>query len=116
MQNSTITIDVELGDDKVPKQILWSASDSTADAAQRAKAMMISFWDAADKSALRIDLWTKDMMVDEMADFFYQTFMTMADTFNRATQQVELGEEMKTFAKSFYTKFRESQMKTNKIG
>jgi gliding motility-associated protein GldC len=95
---------------------LWKASDSTADAAQRAKAMMISFWDPADKSALRIDLWTKDMMVDEMADFFYQTFMTMADTYSRATQQAELAEDMKSFAKNFYTKFRESQMQTNKLG
>ncbi|MCW3110179.1 MAG: gldC [Segetibacter sp.] len=115
MQTSNITIDVQLDDDKVPQQILWKASDSTADAAQRAKAMMISFWDGADKSALRIDLWTKEMMVDEMADFFYQTFMTMADTYNRATQQTELAEEMKSFAKSFYSKFRESQLSTNKL-
>ena len=115
MQTSTITIDVQLDPDKVPQQISWKASDSTADVAQRAKAMMISFWDAADKSALRIDLWTKDMMVDEMADFFYQTFMTMADTYNRATQQSELSEEIKTFAKDFYKKFRDSQLNTNKL-
>ena len=115
MQTSTITIDVHLSDDKVPQQISWKATDSTADMAQRAKAMMISFWDAADKSALRIDLWTKDMMVDEMADFFYQTFMTMADTYNRATQQSELSEEIKTFAKDFYKKFRDSQLNTNKL-
>ncbi|MGI8637225.1 MAG: gliding motility protein GldC, partial [Segetibacter sp.] len=49
MQTSTITIDVHLDNDKVPQQISWKASDSTADMAQRAKAMMISFWDAADK-------------------------------------------------------------------
>jgi gliding motility-associated protein GldC len=82
---------------------------------QKAKAMMISFWDGTDKTALRIDLWTKDMMVDEMADFYYQTFMTMADTFNRATHQTELVEDMKTFAKSFFTKFRESQLQSNKL-
>ncbi|GEO10525.1 gliding motility protein GldC [Segetibacter aerophilus] len=116
MPKSTITIDVELGDDKVPQHISWKASDSTADATQRAKAMMISFWDPADKTALRIDLWTKEMMVDEMADFFYQTFMTMADTYSRATKQTELSEDMKSFAKSFYTKFRDSQMQTNKLG
>ena len=115
MQTSTITIDVQLDDDKVPQQIAWKASDSTADMAQRAKGMMISFWDAADKSALRIDLWTKDMMVDEMADFFYQTFMTMADTYNRATQQADLSNDIKTFAKNFYTKFRDSQLNTNKV-
>lgn len=114
MQQSTITIDVVLDKDKVPDQINWKATDSTADEAQKAKAMMLAFWDGADKSALRIDLWTKEMMVDEMADFFYQTFMSMADTYNRATRHTELVEDMKQFAKSFYQKFREQQMRDQK--
>ncbi len=83
MQTSTITIEVNLDEDKVPQQISWKATDSSADVAQKAKAMMLSFWDGSDKTALRIDLWTKDMMVDEMADFIYQTMVTMADTYNR---------------------------------
>jgi len=115
MQTSTITIDVQLDPDKVPQQISWHASDSTADMAQKAKAMMISFWDGADKSALRIDLWTKDMMVDEMADFFYQTIMTMADTYDRATQYHDSAQDMKNFAKDFYTKFRDKQLESNKL-
>jgi hypothetical protein len=49
------------------------------------------------------------MMVDEMADFYYQTMMTMADTFERATHQKELVGEMKDFAKNFYAKFKKSQ-------
>jgi len=115
MKNSTITIDVQLDNEKVPQQISWKASDSTTDMSQKAKAMMICFWDGADKSAMRIDLWTKEMMVDEMADFFYQTLMTMADTYNRATQQPELAQDMKNFAKDFYAKFRETQLETNKL-
>ena len=114
MNKSTITIDVELDQNKLPQQILWKASNSTADEAQKAKAMMIAFWDGKDKSALRVDLWTKEMMVDEMADFFYQTFMTMADTYTRATNQPELAQDIKTFAKNFYTKFRDSQLNTGK--
>ena len=113
MHQSTIKIDVLLDPNKVPEQINWSATDSTADMVQKAKAMSVAFWDGADKSALRIDLWTKDMMVDEMADFYYQTFMGMADTYMRATQQKELVEDMKAFAKEFYRKFRESQVKEN---
>ena len=70
MKQSTITIDVTLDKDRIPDQIIWKATDSTAEEGQRAKAMMLSFWDGADKSALRIDLWTKEMMVDEMGDFF----------------------------------------------
>ena len=106
MQKSTITIDVMLDPDKIPQQILWEASDSTAEMKQKAKAMCLAFWDAGDKSALRIDLWTKDMMVDEMGDFFYQMLATMADTFKRATNQDALAEEMKVFAKGFIEKFR----------
>jgi gliding motility-associated protein GldC len=115
MQQSTITIDVFLDKDRIPEQIQWRASDSSAERAQKAKAMMLAFWDGADKAALRIDLWTRDMMVDEMGDFIYQTMMTMADTYNRATNHKELVEEMKTFAKDFYTKFRENQMKEHKV-
>ena len=113
MHKSNISIDVYLDDQKVPEQIKWKASDSNADMEQVAKAMMVAFWDGADKSALRIDLWTKDMMVDEMADFYYQLLMTMADTFNRATNQPELSEEMKEFAKDFMAKFKKSQLQQN---
>ena len=111
MDKSTITIDVILDPNKIPEQINWQASDSNAEMKQKAKAMCIAFWDGADKSALRIDLWTKDMMVDEMGDFFYQMLMTMANTFKRATQQEELSEEMKTFAKGFIKKFQDTQVK-----
>jgi signal recognition particle GTPase len=54
------------------------------------------------------------MMVDEMADFFYQTMMTMADTYGRATNHAELTDDMKKFAHGFYHKFREKQLKENK--
>ena len=109
MQQSQITIDVHLDADKVPQQISWGASNSNAGETQKAKAMMLAFWDGQEKSALRIDLWTKDMMIDEMADFYYQTLMGMADTYLRATQQQQLCDDMKNFAREFYRKFRETQ-------
>lgn len=114
MNKSTITIDVVTDENRVPNSISWSATDTGAEKVQNAKAMMISFWDSADKAALRIDLWTKDMMVDEMADFFFQTMMTMADTYGRATKYTEQMEEMKKFAHDFYEKFKAKQLKENK--
>ena len=113
MNQSTIKIDVLLDPNKVPEQISWQATDSSADMAQKAKAMCIAFWDANDKTAMRIDLWTKEMMVDEMADFYYQMLISIADTFKRATQNQELCDDMKTFAKNFFEKFRQSQLKEN---
>ena len=114
MPQSSIIIDVHTDENKVPEAISWNATDTTIENAQKAKAMMLSFWDGAEKTALRIDLWTKDMMVDEMADFFYQTMMTMADTYGRATNHKDMVEEMKKFAGDFYNKFRERQQKENK--
>ena len=115
MRSSSINIEVVLDADRVPEQISWNATDTTAESARKAKAMMLAFWDGAEKTAMRIDLWTKDMMVDEMADFFYQTFMTMAETYQRATQDQVLTSEMKQYAKDFYSKFREQQLKANKV-
>jgi gliding motility-associated protein GldC len=114
MHTSTISIDVKMDENRVPAAIEWKASDTGAEKAQAAKAMMVAFWDSAEKAALRIDLWTKEMMVDEMADFFYQTLMTMADTYGRATQYKDQVEEMKQFARDFYEKFRQKQLKENK--
>ena len=111
MNQSTIKIDVLLDSNKVPQQISWSATDSSIDTPQKAKAMCIAFWDGVDKTALRIDLWTNDMMIDEMADFYYQMFSTMADTFERATKQIELSDDIKNFAQAFQKKFRAIQMK-----
>ncbi len=114
MSKSTITIGVKMDENRVPESIEWTASDTSAEQGQKAKAFMLSFWDGAEKTALRIDLWTKDMMVDEMSDFFYQTMMTMADTYGRATNHPELVEEMKSFAHTFYHKSREKQLKEHK--
>lgn len=114
MAISSIIIDVHTDENRVPDVITWNATDTTVENAQKSKAMMLSFWDGAEKTALRIDLWTKDMMVDEMADFFYQTMMTMADTYGRATNHNEMVDEMKKFAHDFYHKFREKQLQENK--
>lgn len=114
MTSSAITIDVHLDKEKVPQEITWKADDSTIKEVQKAKAMMLAFWDAVDKTALRIDLWTKDMMVDEMADFYYQIFMTMADSFKRATNNDALVGDIKSFAKDFHAKFVEMEKEKNK--
>ncbi len=114
MNQSTIKIDILLDPNKVPEQISWSATDSQADMAQKAKAVCLALWDGADKTALRIDLWTKDMMMDEMGDFYYQMLMTMADTFKRATNQQGLTDDMKKFAKEFFEKFKAIQLQEQK--
>jgi len=110
---STINIQVELDEEKMPELIEWNAPDGGVDGLQKAKAILLSLWDGDEKSALRIDLWTKKMMVDEMNDFFYQTLFGMADTYLRATRNEELAGELKAFAKDFLKKASDALEKEN---
>ena len=56
------------------------------------------------QETLKIDLWTKDMPVDEMKLFFHQTLVTMSDTFMRATQDEKMTATMKDFCDYFADK------------
>ena len=71
---------------------------------EEAKAMMLSVWDQKKQETLRIDLWTKDMPVDEMKLFFHQTLVTMSDTYLRATQDEKMTATMKDFCDYFAEK------------
>jgi len=115
MNESAIHIQVGLDEDKVPQEITWSAPDNSSENTRKAKAFLLSLWDGGDKAALRIDLWTKDMMVDEMEDFFFQTLMTMADTYQRATHHDDLAIEIKKFARNIYQKSKAKQLNENKL-
>ena len=113
-QTSTIHLDVQLDDQKVPEKIYWQAAEGGVHKPTEAKAFMLSIWDVNENAALRIDLWTKKMMVDEMDIFFFQTMMTMADTYQRATTNDDIANEMREFAKDMKTKMDEA-MKKNQL-
>ncbi len=100
---SKIELNVELDDNRIPEKLTWSAQDGGI-SNEEAKAMLLSVWDNKAKETLRIDLWTKDMPVDEMKQFFHQTLVAMSDTFNRATQDEKMTATMKDFCDYFAEK------------
>ena len=100
---SKIELTIELDDNRVPESLSWTASDGGIDN-EEAKAMLLSVWDNKAKEALRIDLWTKDMPIDEMKVFFHQTLVAMSDTFHRATQDEKMTATMKDFCDYFAEK------------
>jgi gliding motility-associated protein GldC len=100
---SEIKFSVELDENRVPEKILWTAQDGGVQL-EEAKAMLLSVWDSKTKETLRIDLWTKEMPVDEMKIFFHQTLVAMADTFERATQDEKMTATMKDFCDYFAEK------------
>ena len=100
---SEIKFIVELDENRVPEKLTWTAQDGGVDA-EEAKAMMLSIWDSKAKETLRIDLWTKDMPVDEMKLFFHQTLVAMSETFQRATGDEKMTATMKDFCDYFAEK------------
>ncbi len=103
LHNSTITLTVGLDENRVPESLRWSAEDGGV-VDQEAKAMLLSVWDSAHKESLKIDLWTKDMPVDEMKIFFHQTLVALSETFMKATQDEKMTATMKDFCAYFAEK------------
>ena len=100
---SKISIEVILDENRVPEELYWSADDGDI-YKEEAKALMLSMWDNKKKETMRIDLWTKDMPVDEMKKFFHQTLVAMSDSFFRATQDEKMTDTMKDFCDYFAEK------------
>ena len=75
MNTSKIVFDVQLDQENVPEKIKWSATDNNSgNKPSETKAVSISLWDHEEKQSLRIDLWAKDMPVDEMKKFYIESF------------------------------------------
>ena len=100
---STIELFVELDENRVPEKLSWTAKDGGINK-EEAKAMMLSVWDSKAQETLRIDLWTKDMPVDEMKLFFHQTLVEMSNTFQRATEDEKMTATMRDFCDYFAEK------------
>lgn len=99
MKTSEIKFTVSLDENNLPEKINWSTTEGNEKS--NSKSVMIALWDTKENNTLRIDLWTKDMMVDEMKQFFHQNLLSMADTFERATGETEMSKEMRNFAQHF---------------
>lgn len=100
MKTEEIKFNISLDENNVPEKLSWSASDG-AKTPTDAEACIISIWDPKEKNALRIDLWTKEMKMDEMKHLIHQTMATLGDTYLRATNDDKLAGEIKNFSEYF---------------
>lgn len=103
-KKSEINFSIEMDENNVPKKIKWQAEGSDKENDNLSKAIMLALWDQDENNTLRIDLWTKDMMVDEMKKFTCQNIITLADTFERATGEKEIASQMRDFGKDIAVK------------
>ncbi|TAH04159.1 MAG: gliding motility protein GldC [Sphingobacteriales bacterium] len=104
MKKAEIKLTIELDDSNVPENITWESTDHESNEALAVKSMMLALWDHNFKNSLRIDLWTKDMPVDEMKRFFYETLQTMGDSFLRATGEEAIVGDLRDYCAHFAEK------------
>jgi gliding motility-associated protein GldC len=102
-KTSEIKVQVGLNDNNLPIRMKWTASDGDVDN-QEARAMLLSLWDPNQKNTMKIDLWTKDMSVEEMKQFFHQTLLTLSDTFEKATGEHKICEDLRDYCYHFADK------------
>jgi len=104
MSESHINLRVVLDENKVPEKMYWKAEQADVPDEREMKAFFLSLWDPKENNSMRIDLWTKEMPVEEMHQFFYQNLISMSETLQRATGEDELALHMQDFAEYFAEK------------
>ena len=91
---SEIRLKIGMNEEKIPIDIKWSATDSEHSELKDCKAMMLSVWDAVENKSLHIDLWTSKMNISEMRAHMFDSIMSSAETYERATQITFVAEAM----------------------
>ena len=110
MSKSKLTFELDLDLNNVPEKITMNSSDKQADDVSL-KSLMIAGWDSETKETLRVDLWTKKMMVNEMFIMYHQTLISMANTLEKSTGHEKLAGALRDYCEFFaeQTKIIESK-------
>ena len=103
-KTSEIRFKVGLDDKNVPLDIKWMATDSKNNELRDCKSIMVSIWDAVQSETLKIDLWTTAMTTDEMHSHFFQTMLSMSESYAKATGNPYAIEEVKKLAQQLAKK------------
>ncbi|MCU0390565.1 MAG: gliding motility protein GldC [Thermoflexibacter sp.] len=106
MKQAQIRLHIELDEENLPDKIFWEASDAPNNGAKEAKAINLSIWDGEQRETMRIDLWAKDMLSDEMKYFVVDTMAGMADTIQTATGDEEMANQIHELCEKLFIYIR----------
>ncbi len=112
MKQSEIRLVIELDDNNFPDKIFWNATDSPSGQPEETKAISLSMWDPKNLDTMRIDLWAKDMMLEDMKRFMIDAIGGMAQTLREATGDEYMSAEMEGLCQKLQHRLDE-QMKAN---
>ncbi len=100
MKRSELHFSIELDDQNIPDKIFWLATDNNPEEkVYETKGIAVSIWDQDNKNTMKLDLWTKEMQVDEMKKFMIETLVGMGETLKTATGDDFMVSEIANLAK-----------------
>ena len=100
MKKSTLKFEVDLDENHLPITITMHSSEKSEEDLM-IKSLMVSAWDSSKQETLKLDLWTKDMMVNEMFIMYHQTLLSMASTLEKSTGHEKLAGALRDYCKFF---------------
>lgn len=103
MKKSEIKISVELDDQNIPETITWDADEKQGEGPSETKSVSLSLWDNETKNTLRIDLWSKDMPVEDMKRFYIDCIGGMAQSILNSTGDEYMASELNAVCDKFVT-------------
>ena len=103
MKKTNIVITVCLDQNKIPEKMSWTAKDGGIEN-QKTKAFLFSSWNDINQETMKIDLWTKDMPVDQMNIFFHQTLVSLSQSYLKATNNEKMNDAFNQFCDYFAEK------------
>lgn len=109
MKKSTIQFEIELDNQNIPTKILWDATDKPEAGMTETKSISVSLWDHKTKNTLRIDLWSKDMPVEEMKRFHIDCIGGLAQSILSSTGDEFMASEINNLCERLVKHLKEKK-------
>lgn len=102
MKQAQIRLHIELDEENLPDKIFWEASDAANIGLKEAKSINLSIWDGQDRETIKLDLWAKDMLEDEMKYFAIDTITGIASTIQSATGDTVMADQIRELCEKLF--------------
>ncbi|MDC3133820.1 gliding motility protein GldC [Bacteroidota bacterium] len=100
LKKEKFSIDVLMDENLIPEDLQWNSSQGNGQS-EKASAALIYLWNAQKNETFSLDLWTKKMSIEEMNKMMFQTIMTLANSYEKATSEDQLANAMRDFGEFF---------------
>ena len=101
-KKSEINITVELNENNLPVSMKWTSTENNESG--DCKSFFLALWDGIEQTSLHLNLWTKEMGVDEMRQFIHQMLLNQSDTLKKATGEEALAASLYDYSHEYAIK------------